>query len=71
MSGMDEPLTDVNDEKGTLSGIVSEDGTTYNGTWVEQGKFTFILADDGSSCNATITNSLDPLALEESTTFSK
>lgn len=71
MSGKGEPFTNVTDEMGTLSGIVSEDSSTYNGTWIEQGRFTFTLADDGSSYNATITNSLEPSAKEETTIFSK
>ncbi|MDD1729307.1 MAG: hypothetical protein LUQ50_09580, partial [Methanospirillum sp.] len=55
LTGTNEPLAGVNDEASNLSGIVSADGITYNGNWIEIGGFTFVMSDNGSSFNATIT----------------
>jgi hypothetical protein len=71
LSGVNEPLTNVNDEVGNLSGTISENGSVYTGNWTEKGKYTFVLAEDGSSFNATITKSLDPKAFVENMVFSK
>lgn len=71
VTGVNEPLTNVNDETGVLKGTLSEDGRSYNGTWIEKGGFTFVLADDGSSINATITKSLEPNAIVEQMIFSQ
>ncbi|HWQ63895.1 MAG TPA: hypothetical protein VN429_05720 [Methanospirillum sp.] len=71
LSGVNEPLTNVNDEVGSLSGTISENGTVYTGNWTEKGRFTFVMADDGLSYNATITKSLDPNAFVEHMVFSK
>jgi len=69
--GTNEPLSDVDDNAGVMSGTVSEDGMTFNGTWIEKGGFTFVIADDGLSINATISKSLDPDAIVEHVTFSR
>ncbi len=71
LSGINMPLTNVNDENGTLSGVVSDDGTTYTGTWTEIGGLTMVMSENGSSFNATITKSLDPKAFVENVIFSK
>jgi hypothetical protein len=36
-----------------MTGILSDDGKVVNGTWVTEGKFTFILSDDDMSFNGT------------------
>lgn len=71
LSGVNEPLTNVNDEVGNLSGTISENGSVYTGNWTEKGRFTFILAEDGSSFNATITKNLDPNGFVEHMMFTK
>jgi hypothetical protein len=71
LSGVNEPLTNVNDEVGSLSGTISENGTVYTGNWTEKGRFTFVMADDGLSYNATITKSLDPNGFVEHMVFTK
>ncbi|HWQ66400.1 MAG TPA: hypothetical protein VN372_05980 [Methanospirillum sp.] len=71
VTGVNEPLTNVNDETGILEGVISEDGKTYIGRWTEKGGFTFKMSDTGSAFNATITKSLDPGAVVEHMIFSK
>ena len=71
LTGMNMPLTNVNDETGILNGTVSADGITYNGTWIEKGGFVFAIADDGSFINATVTRGLEPNAFVEHMTFSR
>lgn len=71
LSGINQPLNNVNDESGLLDGIISDDGTTYTGNWTEKGSFTFVMSDTGSEFNATITKSLEPTAIVEHMIFSK
>lgn len=71
LSGVNEPLTNVNDEVGNLSGTISENGSVYTGNWTEKGKFTFDLVEDGSLFNATITKNLDPNGFVEHMVFTK
>ncbi len=71
LTGINTPLTNVNDENGTLSGVVSDDGTVYTGTWNEIGGLTMVMSENGTSFNATITKSLDPKAFVEHEVFSK
>jgi len=54
-----------------VEGTVSEDGMVFTGTWIEKGRYTYVMADDGMSINATFSKSLEPDALEEQMTFSK
>lgn len=69
--GINEPLPDVDDNSGVLNGMVSEDGMTFTGTWIEKGGFTFVMADDGMSLHLTIAKSLEADAIEEQMTFSR
>ncbi|WP_319580249.1 hypothetical protein [uncultured Methanospirillum sp.] len=71
LSGINMPLTNVNDENGTLSGVVSDDGTIYTGNWTEIGGLTLVMSENGTSFDATITKSLDPKAFVENVVFSK
>lgn|GEM_PF-5885391 len=61
MSGVNMSLPNINDEEGILNGTVSPDVMTDSGTWIEKGEFFFVLSEDGSSINATITKSLNLL----------
>ena len=71
ITGTNEPLPDNNDNPGVMNGTVSEDGMTSNGTWIEKGGFTFVMADEGNSMNVTITKSLEPDAIAEEMTFTR
>jgi len=71
ITGTNEPLPDIDDNAGVVEGTVSEDGMVFTGTWIEKGRYTYVMADDGMSINATFSKSLEPDALEEHVTFSK
>lgn len=71
LTGTNEPLPGIDDNSGVMNGTVSEDGMIYTGTWIEKGGFSFVIADDGMSINATISKSLEPDAIEETMTFSR
>jgi hypothetical protein len=71
LTGTNEPLPEINDNPGIINGTVTEDGMTFAGTWIEKGKYTFLMADDGMSMNVTITKSLEPDAMRERMTFSR
>ena len=71
LTGVNQPLANVNDEAGVLEGTVSEDGKVYTGNWTEKGGFTFVMEDTGSSFNATIAKSLDKKAVIEHMIFTK
>jgi len=54
-----------------MNGTISEDGMSYTGTWIEKGGYTFVMAEDGLSINATVSKSLESDAVVEQMTFSK
>jgi hypothetical protein len=71
VTGINEPLADIDDNSGVMNGTISEDGMSYTGTWIEKGGYTFVMAEDGLSINATISKSLESDAVVEQMTFSK
>ena len=71
VTGINEPLPGIDDNAGVANGTVSEDGKSFTGTWIEKGRFTFVMADDGTSMDVTITKGLEPGAQEEHWTFSR
>jgi hypothetical protein len=71
LTGINEPLADIDDNSGVMNGTISEDGMSYTGTWIEKGGYTFVMAEDGLSINATISKSLESDAVVEQMTFSK
>jgi hypothetical protein len=71
VTGINEPLADIDDNSGVMNGTISEDGMSYTGTWIEKGGYTFVMAEDGLSINATVSKSLESDAVVEQMTFSK
>ncbi|MGV8110460.1 hypothetical protein [Methanospirillum sp.] len=71
LTGINEPLADIDDNSGVMNGTISEDGMSYTGTWIEKGGYTFVMAEDGLSINATISKSLESDVVVEQMTFSK
>ena len=71
ITGTNEPLPGIDDNAGVAEGTVSEDGMVFTGTWIEKGRYTFVISDDGMSINATISKGLEPDAFEEHMTFSR
>lgn len=69
--GTNEPLPGVDDNPGVIEGTVSEDGMTFNGTWIEKGNYTMVIDDEGMTIHATIYKSLEPDAIKQDMTFSK
>ena len=53
ITGVNHPLPDVEDEDGLFEGVVSDDGITATGTWIETGDFIFTLSEDGTYFNGT------------------
>ncbi|HOW05879.1 hypothetical protein [Methanospirillum hungatei] len=66
LSGSYTPFDLDSDEPGLIDGVISEDGKIMNGTWIETGKFSFIMSDDGLTFNGTYTTELTEQAVTDS-----
>jgi hypothetical protein len=54
ISGVNHPLPGIEDEDGSIEGIVTDDGKTLM-NWTETGDFSFTLSEDGKFFNGTYT----------------
>ncbi len=66
VTGSYVPLPDINDEPGTYTGTVSDDGKTLIGNWSESGNFSFTISKDDRYWNGTYDMALNPSAGSDS-----